>query len=246
MGIVDRYSRENFADAIYGYVRRDECKMASALLKIVEWEDEPDRRALERDLLEFMEAHLYRPLKEVRLRNLLQDLLLLLSKHKLFLSPDIYLMIKAFSEVEGIGLMLDPDFDMAEIAAPFIKKIKLSKITPSRLLANLADSGEEFVTALSTLPGHLSDFLKLAKQGKVRVVFEHRGLENLVYELDRSTNRLAFALIISALIIGSSFIMTTNVGPFIFGFPIMGVFGYSIAGIFGVWLIISIFRSGKL
>lgn len=246
MGVVDRHARENFADIVYGYVHRDEAATASALLKIVEWEQEPDRRALEKDISEFMESYLYRPLKELRLGDLLQQLIALIARHRMVFPPDIFLMIKVVSEIEGIGLKLDPDFDITEKAAPFIRRIKLERLHPGRVFSELADSAADLVGAISTLPGDLSDFLKQTKQGKTRIGFEHRGLENLVFELDRSTNRIAFALIISSLIIGSSLIITTDVGPYFLGYPIIGIFGYLIAGIFGIWLIVSIFRSGKV
>jgi ubiquinone biosynthesis protein len=64
--------------------------------------------------------------------------------------------------------------------------------------------------------------------------------------MDRSSNRVAFSLIVSSLIVGSSLIVTADVGPHLYGFPVLGVAGFSVAGIFGMWLVISIFRSGRL
>ena len=53
MGTVDRQAREDFADILQGVVRRDESKIVQSLLKIVEWDVEPDRRALERDIADY-------------------------------------------------------------------------------------------------------------------------------------------------------------------------------------------------
>ena len=69
---------------------------------------------------------------------------------------------------------------------------------------------------------------------------------SLINELDRSSNRLAFSPIIAALIIGSSMIMRLEVGPFLFGYSILGIAGFLIAGILGLWLAIAILRSGRL
>jgi ubiquinone biosynthesis protein len=46
--------------------------------------------------------------------------------------------------------------------------------------------------------------------------------------------------------VGSSLVITTQVGPFLFGFPILGLFGFTMAGILGLWLLIAIIRSGKI
>lgn len=76
--------------------------------------------------------------------------------------------------------------------------------------------------------------------------FEHKGLEDLIHELDRSSNRLSFGLVIAALIVGSSLIIQWDKGPMLFGFPVIGVIGFLLAGAMGFWLAVNILRSGKL
>ena len=246
MGHVDQESRHNFANILYGYVLRDESKIAAATLKIVEWEDEPDRRALEKDIASFMELYLYKPLKEIRMGYLLQEFLGLFVRHRLRLPPDIFLMVKALTEIEGVGLLMDPDFDMAERVIPFMKRVQMEKLQPKKLIGDFIESGSALVQLLKSIPEDMHDILTQIKQGKSRIRFEHRGLENFIFEMDRSSNRIAFSLIIASIIIGSSLIITTNLGPHLFGFSMLGLVGYTIAGVLGVWLLISIFRSGKL
>lgn len=246
MGIVDQRSREDFVDILTGYVSRDEMKTAQAVLKVVEWEEEPDRRALERDLSEFMEMHLYRTLKELRVGDVLQEFLNIISKHRLLIPADLYLMIKTLTEMEGLGLRLDPDFDMVQKARPYIRQIKMQKFSPRRIASEIFESGGDLVQLAKAIPGELRDILSQIKQGRLRVGLEHRGIEEFIDELDRSSNRIAFALIISSLIIGSSLIIAAGIGPYFLGLPFLGVLGFSIAGVFGIWLVIAIFRSGKL
>jgi len=246
MGRVDRRAREDFADIVYAYVSRDESKIVDALLRVVEWDIDPDRRALERDVGDFVESYLYKPLKELRIEDILKQVLELITHHKLLLPPDIFLMVKALAQVEGLGLVLDPDFDMTEKAEPFIKRLKLKRLFPKRVMGDFLDSGGELVQLLKEIPGELRDITKQLRQGKVNIGFEHRGLENFMFEMDRSSNRIAFALVVASLIIGSSLIIMSDLGPFLFGFPILGLAGFSMAGILGIWLLISILRSGRM
>lgn len=141
---------------------------------------------------------------------------------------------------------MDPDFDMAERVAPFIKRLQTEKIQPKRLLGDFIESGGALVQLLKSMPEDMHDILTQIKQGKSRIQFEHRGLENFIFEMDRSSNRIAFSPIIASIIIGSSLIITTNLGPHFLGFSMLGLVGYTIAGVLGVWLLISIFPSGKL
>jgi ubiquinone biosynthesis protein len=246
MGRVDRYAREDFADVVYGYVSRDESKIADALLRIVEWDKEPDRRVLERDIADFVELYLYKPLKELRIEDLLHQLLELIQRHQMQLPPDMFLMVKALAQVEGLGLVLDPDFDMTEKAAPFIKRLKLERLSPKRVVGDFLDSGGELIQLLKEIPRELQDILKQVRQGKASIGFEHKGLEKFISEIDRSSNRIAFAVVVASLIVGSSLVIRSNLGPFFFGFPLLGIAGFSIAGVFGIWLLISILRSGRI
>ena len=77
-------------------------------------------------------------------------------------------------------------------------------------------------------------------------VFQHKGLEKLILEMERSSNRISFSLIIAAIIVGSSLIMRIEIQPRLFGYPMFGILGYVFAGILGIWLVIAILRSGRL
>jgi len=194
----------------------------------------------------FVESYLYKPLKELRVGDILQQLLELITHHQLRLPPDIFFMVKASAQVEGLGVVLDPDFDMTEKAAPFIRRLKLERLSPKRVVGDFLDSGGELIQLLKEIPGEFRDILKQVRQGKASIGFEHKGLESLIFGLDRSSNRIAFSLVVASLIIGSSLVIRSNLGPFLFGFPILGIAGFSIAGVFGIWLLISILRSGRM
>lgn len=247
MGHVDRQSREHFADIVLGYIRHDESSITDAILRIVEWGDEePDRRALENDISNFIELLLYRPLKELRMENIFHGLLDLIARHRLRLPQDIFLIGKALTEVEGLGLVLYPDFDMTREAAPFIRNLIRERMHPKRLAGDFMTASGKLLHLLREIPQEFHEALKQLKQGKTKIGFQHQGLEHFISERDRSSNRIAFSLIISSLIIGSSLIIASNLGPHLFGFPLLGFLGYSMAGILGLWLLISILRSGKL
>ena len=94
-------------------------------------------------------------------------------------------------------------------------------------------------------PSQLRQIMKKMINDKFTIDFVHVGLENFYSEIDRSSNRVSFALIISALIIGSSMVIQSGLGPMFMGFPIVGIIGFAIAGILGLALAISILRSGR-
>ncbi|MBW2055520.1 MAG: AarF/ABC1/UbiB kinase family protein, partial [Deltaproteobacteria bacterium] len=136
-GSVDRRTREDFIDLAESVVNRNESRATQVLLKLTYWDEDPDIRLLEKDVADFMGRHLHKPLKDIKIGKLLNNLLELAFQHRLRISPDIFLMLKAFSSIEGVGLMLDPDFDMIKQAAPFIKEVKHARMSPHRITGDI-------------------------------------------------------------------------------------------------------------
>ncbi len=246
MGHLDTKSKDLFTDLIIGYGRRDPTAVTNAVLGIVEETTEPDRRLLERDIQTFMDLHLYKPLKELRIGEILQDLLELVSRHQLRLPPDHFFIIKALTQLESIGLLLDPDFDITVKVRPFVRRLIEEKYQPGRLLRYLAGEAGTVFDHLRQLPGDLRDTLKQLRQGSIAVSLEHRGLNPIIADVNRAANRLAIALVIAAIIIGSSLIISAGIGPLILGYPILGLIGFGLAGVLGLGLIVFIARSGIL
>jgi len=246
MGRISRPSRENFVDLVTAIIRRDETRATSALLKLTYSDKERDRYSLERDVAEFMDQHFYRPLKELDVGKLLRQLLETTAKHGLRIPPDLFLMLKALGTVEALGRELDPEFDITERAAPFVRRIHLARFSPQRLTRELVDSGTEFIDLLRVIPAELRTILEQAKQGKIRIEFEHRGLEPMLVTHERISNRLAFAIVLASLIIGSSLIVLSGIPPKWNEIPVIGLAGFVVAGAMGFWLLISILRRGRM
>ncbi len=245
MGTVSRAARIDFAELMLGYSRRDEGKIVKALLKIVEWDEEPDRRALERDVAEFISMYLYRPLKEMRIEAMVKRLFEIISRHRLRVPSDTFLMMKALGTAEGVGSVLDPEFRLAEKMAPFVRRLQMERLRPGQIFQGIWDSGEEFLMLLKEIPGDIRDFLRQMKQGRIRVSFEHPEFEDLSRRIKESSNRIVLALIASSLFIGSALMLRENVGPSLFGFPLLGLLTFLAAGVLAGSLLISLFRSRR-
>jgi ubiquinone biosynthesis protein len=245
-GIVDRQTRDDFVDLVESIVHQNESRATHALLKLTYREEEPDRRQLEREVADFMGRHLYKPLKDIELGKLLQQLLELATSFRLRIPADIFLMMKALGTVEGVGRMLDPEFDMIARATPFITRVKLERFKPERIANDAFDLGSQLVQFLRQFPNQLLDLANLIRQEKLRLQIEHRGLENMLATHDRISNRISFSILIAALIIGSALIVISETPPLIYGISLIGILLFSAAAIMGIWLLVAILKKGKL
>jgi ubiquinone biosynthesis protein len=246
VGVVDRQTRELFVELVDSVVRRSESRAAEVMLRLTSWEEAPDMRSLERELSDFMGRHLYRPLKEIEIGRLLHELLEISTRFQLRLPPDIFLMLKAVSTVEGVGRMLDPDFDMIARATPFIEQVMMDRFKPQRLAEDVSDIGGRMLQFLQQFPKDLLDLAGLLRQQKLGVQLEHRGLEKALATLDQISNRISFAIIIAALIVGSALIVISKTPPLFHGISLIGIIGFLAAAVMGFWLLIAILKKGKL
>ncbi len=246
MGEIDRQTREDSAELVYSLAQRDVSKTVRAVLKLAEWDEQPHVRILERDVADFMGQYLYKPLKDLEMGKLLQDLLELLSRHHLRIRQDLFLMLKALTTWEGVGLSLYPHFEMMERTAPFIKSIRTAQMRPERIVDDMFESGIDLIRFVRELPSELSELFLQVKQGKLKMEFEHRGLEPMLRKQDQTSNRVAFSIVIASLIIVSGLIVLSKTPPFLFGIPIIAIIGFLLAVGMGAWLLIAILRKGRL
>ena len=246
MGRIDTRTRDHFAELLMSIVQRNETKVTNALITITSHEEEPDRHLLERAVGEFIDRHFYRSLKEVELGILLYQLFDVVAKFRLRIPPDLFLMIKALSTVEGIGRKLDPDLDIFTQAEPFMRQVQIDRLNPEKIAADIFNAGTDLVHLLKEIPKDFENILKQFKEGKVKIGFEHRGLKPMLYTLDRISNRIAFAIVLASLVIGSSLIVLSGISPTWHEIPVIGLIGFIISGFMGFWLLLSTLKNGKM
>ncbi len=244
MGSIDRQTREDFVDLIFSAVEQDEVKASRVLLHLTTWEYEPDLRHLEKDVADFMGQHLYKSLKDIQIGKVIQQMFELVSRHRMRIPPDIFLMLKALSTIEGVALRLDPDFDMIAQAAPFIRRIKLSRFYPRRLAEDMFSISEDLLHFIKLFPKDMIEIARLIKSKKLSLKFEHHGLERMLATHDQISNKLSFAIIIASLIIGSSIIVNSEIPPLVYGISLIGIVVFIAAAIMGIWLMVAILKRG--
>jgi len=110
---------------------------------------------------------------------------------------------------------------------------------------SLRNSFVAFLTVQRELPRRLLHIIEKIEEGELSFKFHLEKLEQLVNTMESASNRLTTGIITGAIIMGSSMIVTTGVGPFIFGLPALGVIGYLMSVVLGLWLVITILRTKK-
>jgi ubiquinone biosynthesis protein len=246
-GMVGRISldrRDQIANLLAALVSKDIDELRDTL---VLWAgDAPiDDEKLSADIDELIFNYESVPLKQVHFGVLLNDLTTVMRENHLMVPPDLTMLFKALITLEGLGRQLDPDFQIIHHLTPFVKKVIVDRYMPGHLVKRGWRNINNLLDVATGLPRDISRLLREARRGRVKIDLDLKRLDHFGHQLDHSTNRLTLALLTAALIIGSSIVMTVKGGPTLLGLPAFGFLGYFMASLFGIWLILSIWRSGR-
>jgi ubiquinone biosynthesis protein len=246
VGFLDRRTREVFAKFIIGIAARNESATAAALLTLTHADLEAPQQGFEADVAEFMHRNFYRPVGEMVFGQLVSQLFFLTRRYKLTLPPDLSTMLKALALVENLVSRLDPGHDILAQARPFMLEVRVRQMAPRRLVRQWAEFGGDMGLFLRDLPLEGRRLMAQIKEGRLKLILHHHGTDSLLNTLERIVNRLAFALVLSSLIIASSVIVHARVPPLWHDMSVIGVLGYLLAGVMGFWLLVAMVRHGKM
>jgi ubiquinone biosynthesis protein len=121
-----------------------------------------------------------------------------------------------------------------------VKHVLRERYSPGAVLKRGQHGLKDLMSIVTGLPKDLAKLLKEARRGRVRIDLDLKRLDHFGQVLDRSVSRLTLGIMTASLVIGSSIVMTVSGVTKIFG-----LVGFLIAFINSIWLIFSIWRSGK-
>jgi ubiquinone biosynthesis protein len=258
VGYLDEETMLQVAHVFLGFAEHDydlvmEAFEAAGLL-------DPEGMDLKRfrlDLKDLAEPFYGRSLKTIAVKDVYDQTMRLVFKYRIRMPRNLLLLLKTFIQTEALGKILDSDASLLEVTRPYAKKLLERGYEAQKLLKNM---GREIKTAggyLRWMPKLTHDILKRIASGDHHLELEHSGLERVSKKFESGLNRLTIGLVISASLIAASLILNSSNKIFLFTVDFMGLqtfsitdllgmTGYCIATLLGLWLIFSIFRSGKL
>ncbi|MBP7465264.1 MAG: 2-polyprenylphenol 6-hydroxylase [Pseudoxanthomonas sp.] len=246
VGRVSEQRRFQIVQLLHGLVERESAPVADVLMEWGEGGGEVDEARLQADVGAFVDQYRGVPLKDLHMGLMLTDVTTILRDNGLSLPPDLALMIKAFLTLEGMGRQLDPDFDMAGAARPFLQRVVLQRYSPRTLLKRGRRTALDAMELVGDLPRELRRLLRTARRGRLHMQVEVTSLKAFGEQVDRAANRLTMGVITAALVVGSSIVMNSAGGGVSSRWLLaLGVLGFVGAGLIGLWILLSIWRSGR-
>jgi len=249
-GMVGRLSsarRTQIVDLLAGFLRQDEETMLEVLL---DWRghEAVNEARLAVDLGELAFDFADAQLKDLRIGTLLHRVAAILREHSIVLPVDLALLFKALMTLEGFGRRYDPEFRLVDRAEPFLRRAASERYQPVDAWQRGRATLTYFLRLITSLPGDLARLVKDARHGRMRIELDLKRLDAFGDRMHDAVDRATIGIMTASLVVGSSIVMTVEGGPSIFGVSLLtycGLIGYLIAFVSSLWIILSIWRSGR-
>jgi ubiquinone biosynthesis protein len=251
-GMVGRLTAESkfhFSSLIIALMRQNTDGVIKAIYRIGLIDEDIDMAELRFDIEELRERYFRVPLSRVSLGGIVNDLFEVAYKYHIRVPADFILLGKTLVTIEGVVTKLDPTISIVKIAEPFGLQLLLERLRPKNLTSSLLKDVTDYGDLLIDFPRQSREFFSLIKKGKLHMNISVPDAYDFLRKLDRIGNRitfgivlLSFSLIMMGLIIGSSIVGRKHY--FLLNVPTIEV-GFVMASLMSLWLLFSIFRSGR-
>ena len=186
-------------------------------------------------------------LSEIDPLQVIREAFQLIYSMNLRLPTRFIILDKAIATLGSVGIELYEDFNVFEVAKPYARSLMLGRYTPGRIAGRARKEALELARIAYEMPYQIHDFLEEIRDGQIEIGFVHKGLDDVMQRLDIGMNRLVMAIAVAGGLIGSSLIGAfTTSGPQLFGVNFLSALGFIASGVLAVWLLVGVFRSGRL
>jgi ubiquinone biosynthesis protein len=205
--------------------------------------EDVDRNRLAHDLSRFLNKYHGVPIKYIRARELIDEITAITFRHHLRLPTTWWLVGQTIVMLEGIGLQLDPDFDVFKAAEPHVKRLMKDLFLPSGdWVRTFLMDGANWGELLHRLPRAGNRMLeRMERNDPFRM--ELKDLDRILSRVDRLVTRLALSLLVAAFVIGLPILLQFTIPGSLPSWlilasliPILGA---------GLWLVISLLNTTR-
>lgn len=246
MGHLDRSFRDRLAELFILLMNYDVNGIVNQLRYMNILTEETDLEEVKYDIIDLLDRYYGADVRKVG--EILTEFTMpgMIRRHRIRIPRDFVLLARVMSMAEDLGERLDPRFNGLEVAWEMTHKLIRNRLNPLRNLDEVPAAIIELEHIMNDLPRGLISALQKLEEGKLKMELEHRNLDEISVRIERSTNRISLAMLVSALIIGSSLVTIPREALILEKFPFLGIFGFAVSFLIALALIVSIIKSRRL
>lgn len=240
-GQLDRKTTEQLINLVSGVVKGDIDRLCRVVIELTEVDPAVTDSRNFRLELQHLVAHFQNTdLRHLNITGLLSDFFGMLQRYHIQCPGDLLLLTKALTTIEGVAEQFDPTFDVLAHVEPQIQEIVQNRYSMRAIRDRMYKTITSSLELLEDLPQDLQRFLDHARHSRFTLNLELKRIEHLSERIDTSSRIMGIAMIIAALIVGSSILILADRMAKEPGFiGTLGIIGLILAGVNTAGFIIS-------
>lgn len=200
VGSLSDAHRRQMVVLVTSFATRDSERMSEALIELAPPSARVDRAALNREVANLINQYADRPLSQIPMVDVVNELVVVLGKHKLKPPSELSMVAKMLTMVDGIGRTLDPNFNLMGVLKPYGAKLLRQRLEPDALLRTLLSVVSEASALGVELPEQVRRLLRHYEQEGLNLSVDERSLVPVLARLDALGDRLVAGMLLAALI----------------------------------------------
>lgn len=201
--------------------------------------DDPVFRA---DMAELVQSFEVKSFDQFDLPGLLNNLFATMRTHRLRFPPQLILLIKALTTIEGVGRAVDPTFDLVGYLRPSIERTVRLQYGWRAMRRRLQHGVERYLSLAEDLPHEITSLIGSVRRSNFAVQLQHRGLDRLTRTIEHASRNIGFALVITGLTVSSAILIHASGKEAGLGLRRLGIAGFVLAGLMAIAYLIAIRR----
>ncbi|KXZ39430.1 ubiquinone biosynthesis protein [Alkalithermobacter thermoalcaliphilus JW-YL-7 = DSM 7308] len=245
VGFIDSLTLGLITDMLFASINKDIERIITVLMDLNAIQDNTNLIKLREDMSYLIHYYYNIPIKKINLSEVINEFMRFIRKNNIKLPSQFATLAKAIITIEGSAKVLNPDFCLPVIFKDFLKEFYINKFNPSNIFSSCQIYLSQLARDIKFIPKQVRLILKNLEKNEIKLTIDDKKFISIEKAIYNMTNKLSISLIISSLLVGSSLVITTNVGPKLKGYPLLGVIGYTLASFMGIILVVSIIFSNK-
>lgn len=241
-GIVGKLStslRQKLTAMFIALILKNLDALARSLLALNMVDTAISKEVLIEDLSDALSEYYNVELKDINFAEVFYKAISVAKKDKIRLPANLVLLGKAIVTMQGFATKVDPSFNLVQSATPFCKKILGKTYSFNAIIREFTQTSKNFKDFFVELPQSGKEFLQQLRSISKKADVIDKDIHMVTRELDRSSNRVTYALIIVGLLITAA--LTINVDTTkIYGISILSFVMFCLVLILLIMVIVSI------
>ena len=242
-GRLDPRSQQIILELVLAIVNLDAQRCTQLTMQLAPSAQPINRQRLESEFDRLLRQYYSMTITEVNFSKLVYEVLQVARNNKVRIPGNLGLCAKAIANLEGIARSLDPEFNIPNKIRPMMTEVFQRQLVGEAPVAALLRTALDVKNLSLQSPRQIEMLLDRVTSETLQWNLNIRELDPLRRTVDSSANRLSFSIVIGALIMGAAIISSTAQNSQVFW--VSDVL-FAAASLVGLWLLVSIWRSGRL